>query len=698
MIKLARTAGFCYGVKRAVDAVYRAVDSGEKICTFGKLIHNEQVVDDLEAKDVKSYDCLYEIPKGVKVVIRTHGVGEAVYDYLESHGMEYEDLTCPFVEKIHKIVKKHYDEGYKIIIVGDASHPEVKGISGWCGDEAFVIYDVDTEIPKEFIENPCCVVAQTTINKKKFVQIVHFIKKTCQKVLFFDTICSATTSRQEEAAQLASVCDAMVVVGGAESSNTRKLFEISKSLCDCTVHAQSPEDVPVDLFKNKRKIGITAGASTPGRIIEEVVRAMDENLKKEENFAELFEQYGSKTLSNGDIVEGVVVEVRANEVIVDLGGFKYNGQLALDQLTDDPTAKASDLVKPGDDIKVYVVGVNDSEGKVVLSRKKIVQQEAWNKVKEAYENGEVLEGKIIKAVKGGVIALANDTQVFIPARQASERFVQDLQTLVGQVVNLKLIEVDDRRKRVVGSVRVILEQEKKAKEDAFWASAEVGKKYTGIVKSLTSFGAFVDIGGVDGLVHISELSWSRIKHPSEVVSVGDTVEVYIKDLNLETKKISLGFKKAEDNPWVIAQSKYKVGDVVSVKIVRMLSFGAFAELMPTVDGLIHVSQIADRRIEKPSDVLEIGQVVNAKITDIDWEAKKISLSIRALIQEEKAAEEEAAPVEEKQDGEALVYSTDPDVEVEDPIEVEAPDEEVAPAEESAPAEAEAPAEVEADKE
>lgn len=377
---------------------------------------------------------------------------------------------------------------------------------------------------------------------------------------------------------------------------------------------------------------------------------MDEKMKNEETFAELLEQYESKSLNNADIIDGTVIEVRNNEVIVDLGGFKYNGQLALDQLTDDPYAKTEDLVKPGDTLRVYVVGVNDAEGKVVLSRKKLVAMESWNKVKEAYENNEVLEGKIIKTVRGGVIALYDSCQVFIPAKQVSLRFVRDLETLLNTVVKFKIIEIDDRRKRVVGSVRVILEAEKKALEDKFWADAEVDKEYTGTVKSLTSFGAFVDLGGVDGLVHISELSWSKIKHPSEVVKEGDVLTVYIKNLDAENKKISLGFKKAEDNPWVIAQTKLHEGDVVKCKIVRIMSYGAFAEIMPEIDGLIHISQIADRRIEKTEDVLSIGDEVEAKIISVNWETKKISLSIRALIAPAvEEVKEEAPAVEEPAD-------------------------------------------------
>lgn len=684
MIEVAKTAGFCYGVKRAVDGVYEAIANGEKIATLGALIHNRQVIEDLAKKGVYAYESVSDIPEGYTIVIRAHGVGKKIYEKIGDR--KYIDLTCPFVSKIHRIVEEHHKNGYKIIIIGDKNHPEVRGINGWCEDSADIIYGENAEIDPKWSEKQICVVAQTTINREIFGKIVQNIKKTCKSTLIFDTICSATKDRQKEADRLSKISDMMIVIGGRESSNTRKLYEIAKHNCPQTYHIETFEDLPQ---KTYNKIGITAGASTPGSIIEEVVKAMSENLKNEESFADLFEQYGSKTLSNGDIIEGTVVEVHNNEVIVDLGGFKYNGQLAADQITDDPALKPSDVVKEGDTIKVYVVGVNDAEGKVVLSRKKLVAMESWNKIKTAYESEEVLEGKIIKAVKGGVIALTDGSQVFIPARQVSERFVQDLQSLVGETVNYKIIEIDERRKRVVGSVRVLLEAARKEKEDKFWADAEVGKRYEGTVKSLTSFGAFVDIGGVDGLVHISELSWNKIKHPSEVVKEGDVLDVYIKDLNAETKKISLGFKKIEDNPWVIAQSKFNVGDVVKVKIVRMMPFGAFAELIPGVDGLIHISQIADRRIGKPEDVLTIGEEVDAKINDINWEDKKISLSIRALIPvpEEEEVEEESAEEDIPSKAEALVYSTDPEIEVEEAIEIE-PAEEEAPEVEEAPADAE----------
>ncbi len=658
-IKIAKTAGFCYGVKRAVDEAYKLSDGDRKYATLGELIHNSFVVSDLEKKGIKAYESVSDIPKDTTVILRTHGVSKTVIDEIEKRGLEYIDLTCPFVAKIHKIVREHFEKGYKIVIIGDAQHPEVRGINGWCNNEAFITYDVGQDFSDFSGEEKVCIVAQTTINRKIFGEIVQNIKNTCQDAIVFDTICSATRDRQSEAESLSSESDVMFVVGGKHSSNTKKLFEICTGNCPETYLIETYEDIPHGLYKNKR-IGITAGASTPGCIIEEVFTTMDEKMKTEENFAELFAQYENKSLNNGDIIEGTVVEVRGNEVIVELDGFKYNGQLAADQLTDDPYLKPEDIVKEGEKITVYVVGVNDAEGKVVLSRKKLVAMESWNRMKEAFEAGTVLDAKIIKTVRGGVIALADSYQIFVPARQASLRFVQDLESLLNQEVRLKITEIDDRRKRAVGSVRVVLEAERKVVEDAFWSAVEVGKEYTGTVKSLTAFGAFVDIGGVDGLIHISELSWNKIKHPSEIVKEGDVVTVYIKDVNAETKKISLGYKKSEDNPWVIAENNIHVGDVVTCKIVRMMPFGAFAEIMPNIDGLIHISQIADKRIGKPEDVLEIGQEVQAKVTEANWETKKISLSIRALI----APAVEEAPAEEAPVEEAPAFEEDAPVDIE----------------------------------
>lgn len=629
-ITIAETAGFCYGVKRAVDEVYKLAEI-KKIATLGELIHNKQVVAELEDMGVFSYNSPSDIPKDHAAVIRTHGVGKDIAQQLKNH--EVIDLTCPFVAKIHDIVQKHFNDGYSVIIIGDKNHPEVIGINGYCNYQALIVYDDFAAFENfDFNNKKICAVAQTTINREKFTAAADFIKKSAPSALIFDTICGATKQRQSEAEKLSAQSDIMIVAGGNHSSNTRKLYEISKKNCPQTFSIETFEDLPQNVIYKNKKIGITAGASTPRCIIEEVYKKMEEKMNSHEDqqFAELLDQQALKTLNTGDIVTGTVAEIKGNEVIVDLG-FKSDGIITLDNLTDEVGAKPEDLVKIGQDIEVFVVNVNDAEGKVLLSRKKVAAMENWKKLEAAFEEKTILEGKITRVVKGGVIVNSNGSNVFIPARQVAERFVSDLQTLVNNVVKFRIIDLDKSKKRVVGSVRSILEEERKAKEDAFWNSAEVGKEYTGAVKSITNFGAFVDLGGVDGLVHISELSWNKIKHPSEIVKEGDMLKVYIKDMDKESKKISLGYKKQEDNPWVIAQNKYNIDDVISVKIVRMMPFGAFAEIIPGVDGLIHISQIADKRIGKPEDVLEIGQTVSVKITDINWENKKISLSIRALI-------------------------------------------------------------------
>ena len=670
-VSVAKTAGFCFGVARALDIVYDCTkNKDKKYCTLGPIIHNSQVVDDLNQKGIRCISDISETSPDEVIIIRTHGVPESVCRQMENAKTEYLDVTCPFVKKIHNIVKKHYDEGYEIIIIGDKSHPEVIGINGWCENSATII---ENEAQAEaFLGtlNKACIVAQTTFDKNILKNIIFFLKKTCQKATIFDTICSATEERQEEAKELAEKVDVMLVLGGKNSSNSRKLYDISKNVCKDTYFLESINDLE-DLSKFKGKnVGITAGASTPSVIIKEAIYKM-ENV--EQNFETLFEE-SLKTLNTGDVVTGTVIEVRPTEVIVDLK-VKQDGFIPASEISDDPSLEPKDVVSVGDEIEVFVVRVNDADGNIMLSKRKLDSMKTWNDIKKHHEEGTVLEGKVTDVVNGGMIVSYKSNRVFIPSSQANDRFLSDLSELVGKVVPFVIIDINDRRRRIVGSVKTVLVAQKKEIEAKFWETAEVGKKYNGIVKSLTNFGAFVDIGGVDGLVHISELSWSRIKHPSEVISVGDSIEVYIKDIDDETKKISLGFKKAEDNPWEIAKSKLNVDDEITVKIVRMLPFGAFAEIMPHIDGLIHISQIANKRIGKPQDELELGQEVNVKITEIDWEAKKISLSIRALLPVEEAPVVEAPAEEAKEEEETPVYKEELESTIGDAVEIEIPTEE-----------------------
>lgn len=641
-LHVAETAGFCFGVKRAVDIAEKNLAMHEKkIYMLGPIIHNTPLIQKMEREGAVVISDLSQVQQrdNACVLIRAHGLPKRGYEEIEQAGLSYIDATCPFVKKIHQIVEEHYQKGETIIIIGERRHPEVVGINGWCENKALIAADGEElqqilEKYDNLAQKQLCIVAQTTINRENFENCLDILNKQCTNAVKFDTICNATNERQKEATKLARESDAMIVIGSRESSNTRKLVEVCKKYCPRVCHIETAQELDKRVVSDAEIIGLTAGASTPAFIIKEVVNTMvdEKNMLDEEmSFAEMFEQ-SLKTINNGDIVTGTVVAIAPNEIHLDLG-TKSDGYIPVSELTDDANADINSLVKVGDEIEAFVVRVNDVEGTVMLSKKKVDSIKGFKKIQEAFENGEIQSGKVVDAIKGGVIVLVDGTRVFVPASLAAERYTADLKTLVGNDVQLKIIEVNPQRRRVTGSIKAVLEEQRKAKAAAIWETIEEGKEYTGTVKSLTSYGAFVDIGGVDGMIHISELSWGRIKHPSEVVSVGDTVNVYILKADKETKKISLGYKKAEDNPWNIFVSKYKIGDVVNCKIVKLMPFGAFAEILPGIDGLIHISQIANKRIAKPEDALTVGQEVEAKLVEIDGENHKINLSIRALMEE-----------------------------------------------------------------
>ena len=654
----AKYAGFCFGVKRAVDAVFELVGrkTGAHIYTVGSLIHNPHTNQKLAENGVGiiredhiDEDLSAADPYSV-FVVRTHGVPFSVLEKLRAFTEKNPrssvlDMTCPFVAKIYKIMKENTSEDTFTALIGNASHPEVVGIASYIKGD-FGIFSGAEELQNAFKENisqkidnkTIILASQTTHNLEDYKNCKKFLQKVCTNALFFDTICNVTETRQKEVETLSRECDAMLVIGGRESSNTKKLYDISKGNCPETHFIETACDIPLYIKKMTGKVGIAAGASTPGYIIEEVQNTMSE----QENFAQLFEESESfkKTLNTGDTVRGIVTSVTNTEVHVDIG-TKATGVLTLENVTDDPQAKLEDLFKVGDSVEAVAVRVSDLEGIAVLSTKKIDAKNNWAKVVEAKETEAVIEGKITEAVKGGVIAYALSQKIFIPASQTGVPKDGDLQALVGTKQKFKVIEIKEDRKRAVGSIRVVAREERKALVEKFWSEIEVGKHYTGTVKSLTSFGAFVDLGGVDGMVHSSELSWLRISAPKDVVSIGDTLEVFVKEFDREKNRISLGHKTEDTNPWKLFTDKYSVEDVAPVTIVSIMPFGAFAQIIPGVDGLIHISQIADKKLATPAEVLEKGQVVDAKIIDIDTEKHKVSLSIRALLTAEEPAEEAA---------------------------------------------------------
>ena len=645
-IILAKSAGFCFGVNRAVTIVNNLLEEGKKVTTLGPIIHNPHMVAELAERDVEIADTPNDLSSMDRtLVIRSHGVPQSVIDEIEQKGISYENATCPFVSKIHQIVKDNSREGKVVLIAGDENHPEVQGIVGHCEGEHYIFKnyeDLGKLLKKlENIENiSICVVAQTTYDVKEWKNCLKLLKKVYTNAKIFDTICSATSIRQSEAEELASISDIMVVIGGRQSSNTAKLFSVCKSNCERTYLIESAAELDDIALIDADIIGITAGASTPARIIKEVFNTMTENIEKTENTAENFAELLEESLKNfntDEKVHGVVVGIAPNEVYVDVGR-KQAGFIPLAELSNDPNAKAEDLVKIGDELDLLIMRTNDQEGTIMLSKKRLDAIKGWDEIIKANEEDTPVTGFVTDVVKGGVIAVANGVRVFIPASQATATRGEPLENLLKKEVSFKIIEVYKGRRRAVGSIRAILKEERQKLADKFWETAEIGKKYTGTVKSLTSYGAFVDIGGIDGMIHISELSWGRIKHPSEVVKVGDTVEVYIKDLDREKGKISLGYKNTEDNPWEILKRDYPEGTVTEATIVGMTDFGAFANILPGIDGLIHISQISTERIEKPQDVLKIGDKVTVKITKIDFDKKRISLSIRELLEDQKSEE------------------------------------------------------------
>ena len=707
-IILAKTAGFCFGVNNAVDIAYNLLrERKDNIYMLGSIIHNEQVVDDLKQKGMNEISSVSEAGNSGKIIIRAHGVSPDIYEESEARQLEIVDATCPYVNKIHTLVSEKHKQGYTIVIAGDKNHPEVKGINGWCENKAFIADNAEELEMFPCMDGPICLVAQTTITKEKFESIYDKLKEKCKNILKFDTICNATNSRQEEAAEIARISDMMLVIGSKRSSNTQKLFEICKKYCGKTYLIETYGDLPPINIQDTKTLGITAGASTPERIIKEVIEKMDE-LNKQENelsFEEAFES-SIVTLRSGEVVKGKIIGYNNAEIFVDLS-YKSDGIIPVGEYTDDPDFKPEANVKIGDEIEVFIVRVNDGEGNVMLSKKKVDSIKSIDVIEEAFENQTEVTGKVVEITNGGVVASVKGVRVFIPASQISERYVKDMTEYLRQTVTVKIIEFNKQRRKIIGSRRAILAHNRERNEGEFWGSIEVGKKYDGTVKNLMDFGAFVDIGGVDGLVHVSELSWSKVKHPSEVLKVGDKVQVTVLEFDKDKRRISLSMKNDDENPWFKVSEKYQVGDIVKGNVVRLVPFGVFVELEKGLDGLVHISQISNARIAKPGDVLKIGQEVEAKIVEVNVEAKKINLSIKDVnpidpvgyaaepVKEVEvkdsgieAAVEEAIPTEHKENlvntiADALekVGDTEKDVEATKAVEVEK-SEEAANAEEA----------------
>lgn len=670
-IILSESAGFCFGVNKAVNKVEELLNAGKNVATLGPLIHNPTYIKSLEDRGAVIVENINDVPENHELVIRAHGVTKDTIEALKNSGIKYSDATCPFVMKIQKIIDKESNADNIVLIAGDENHPEVKGFRSYCKGKSFVFNNFNelaVLIEKhDFLKNSEIIyVAQTTFSIEEYKKCSELIKKHCTNVKIFDTICDATSKRQKDACNLSQICDIIIIIGGRISSNTQKL----KNVCEKntkTYLIESAEELSDIDFSGCSTIGVTAGASTPVCIIKEVIKTMSETINNNIESAEAvgqavadsemsFEQAleeSLKSLNSDQKVVGTVLRVTPTEIQVDIGR-KQTGIIPYDEYSADPTVDPAKEVNVGDELNLIIMKTNDADGFITLSKKRYDAQANWLTIASAKDNGEILSGNVTEILPKGVIVFTNSVRVFIPASQATLSKNDKLEDLLGQTVNFRIIDVDNRRKRVVGSISSVLRESRKASRDAFWAQIEVGQKYEGTVVSLTEFGAFVELApGVQGLCHKSELSWTRIKHPSDVVAVGDKLEVTIKNIDAENKKISLGFKKIEDSPWEILRRDYPVGSTVEVQIVSLTTFGAFAQIIPHIQGLIHISQIANHRVEKPQDELNIGDTVKAIITNIDFEKKHVSLSIRALLAPEEPEVVEEVAEDEVPEGTAV---------------------------------------------
>ena len=634
-IRVAKTAGFCFGVERAVNKVYEQAARGVgPIYTFGPIIHNEEVVKDLEARGVQvleDEEALSRVKEGT-VIIRSHGVGRDVYRQLEAQGLTCVDATCPYVLKIHKIVEKESAAGRRIIIIGNAKHPEVEGIRGHSLTPVTIIESVQEA--RDFTadtDSKVCIVSQTTFNYNKFKELVEIISKKRYDVIVLNTICRATEERQTEAKAIAAVSDAMIVIGGSHSSNTQKLFEICKKECTNTYYIQTLVDLDLNQLQSIDNVGITAGASTPKKIIEEVQKGMSEV-----SFEQMLEE-SLKTIRTGEVVEGTVIGVKEDEIILNIG-YKSDGIITRSEYTNDSSADLTKLVSVGDTMEAKVLKVNDGEGQVALTYKRLAAEKGSKRLEEAFENKEVLTAKVAQVLDGGLSVIIDESRIFIPASLVSDTYEKNLEKYAGQEIEFVITEFNPKRRRIIGDRKQLLVAKKAELQKELFERIHAGDVVEGTVKNVTDFGAFIDLGGADGLLHISEMSWGRVENPKKIFKVGEQVTVLIKDIHDD--KIALSLKFPETNPWLHAAEKYAVGNVVEGRVARMTDFGAFVELEPGVDALLHVSQISREHVEKPSDVLKAGEVITAKVVDLNEADRKISLSMKALENAQEDRDEE----------------------------------------------------------
>lgn len=641
LIKLADNAGFCFGVKRAVEKTEEVLNNTDCAYICGDLVHNKSVVDRMAELGLKKYD--QDIPSNSTVIIRSHGETLETKENLRIKNNDIIDTTCPVLLNMYKKIKEKYNQGYQIVIVGDSSHPEVKALNSYANNQSFVLNSKEEAIGISF-DRDIYLLSQTTNIQEKFEEISNIFKKNNPNTIIDNTICKATKLRQNACEELAIESDLMIVIGGRNSSNTDKLYQLAMKYTDA-IKIESYKELDFIDFSQYNSIGITAGASTPSWIIEEVIYFMD-NYSKDE-FMEQIEDSMTKIYPK-EIVKGEVIYVTDDEVVVNIN-YKSDGIVSLNELSNEEGAKPKDLFEEGQEIDVYVVKLDDGDGNVVLSTRRVEGLKNWEGVVETFEKEEPITVSINKEVKGGLLGNYKGIVAFIPGSQIKTYYVKDLNQFVGQDLEAKILSLDEKKRRVVASSRVIEEEKQNKEINEFWETFQEGDTLKGTVARLVDFGAFVNFGPMDGLVHISDISWNRIKHPSDVLEVGQEIETLVLKKDDDDKQVSLGFKQLQAKPFDEFLANNQPGDVVKGKVVNLVDFGAFVRLEEGVEGLVHVSEISHSHVEKPADELAIDQDVEVKILSVEPEDKRIALSIKALQEKpkEEQREEKQAPKKEK---------------------------------------------------
>lgn len=662
-IKIAEYCGFCYGVKRAVEMAEKAAADRINGATLGPLIHNPQFIAELEAKGIACKDDLDQFTAGETVIFRSHGVGPEVYEKAEAKQLNIIDATCPNVRMAQKKAYQAAQDGYLPIIVGEKNHPEVKSIKKWAGENAIVVeYLKDiSEVPQK---DKYAVIIQTTFELQKFEEILAALQKEREGEYRVErTICLATSQRQNAAMKLAGEVDAFIVIGGRNSANTRHLYELVASKCPKAYHIETAAELEQEMFRDCIKIGITAGASTPDRLIKEAIVAM-ENM----DFESLLAQSEEVNVYPGKIVEATVIQLDKDGVYVDFG-YMREGIVTYPEWSLTETAEElMATIKVGDKVEVKVIPGTSKDDFVRMSKIKAERDAAWKNVAELAEGEKrAATVKVIRIIKNkaknivGLAVAVEGVEGFMPASHVELKRVEDFTGYVGQELEAEIIEVDLEKKRIVVSRRDLLKAEKEAKakawkeakeariaaakearaaaEEAAYASVEEGTTVPGKVVKIAEFGLFVEVGaGLVGLVHNTELSWNRNAKAEDVAAVGDEVEVFIKKIDRENKRVALSIKATQEDPWKVEAGKLNIGDIVEVQVLRFLPFGAIVKISDKVEGLVHISEIAEERIAKADDVLEAGQIVKAQVVKMDLEGKKIGLSIVKAAQAAEQAE------------------------------------------------------------